>query len=166
MLTAMSWGVWLPYLAGLAILIVGLSATRNEFAQNQGLSKIVLLGPEFIAIPIAVFGVQHFTAAQFIVRILPGWIPGHVFWTLFVGVYLIAAALSVAARKYSWLSSALLGLMILLFVCLISVPAIAAARRNQLLGRWVEGFRLFRAALFLLLPATQKRGNNRTGTAF
>ena len=36
MLTAVSWGVGLPYLAGLAILIVGLSALRKEFAQNQG----------------------------------------------------------------------------------------------------------------------------------
>lgn len=150
MLTAVSWGIWLPYLVAFVILIVGLSALRKEFPHHQGLNKIILLGPVFIAIPVAAFGIQHFTAAQFVVRMVPAWIPGHMFWTLFVGVCLIAAALSIAARKYSWLSSALLGLMIFLFVCLISVPAIAAAHRNRLL--WAVGLRdlAFSAGAFSL----------------
>jgi uncharacterized membrane protein len=82
--------------------------------------------------------------------LVPAWIPGHMFWTLFVGACLTVAALSIAARKYSWLSSALLGVMILLFVCLISVPAIAGAPRNRLL--WAVGLRdlAFAAGAFSL----------------
>ena len=154
-LTAVSWGVGLPYLAVFAILIVGLSAHRQEFAHSQGLNKIILLGPVFIAIPVAAFGVQHFTAQQFIARMVPAWIPGHMFWTLFVGACLIAAALTIAARKYSWLSSSLLGVMIFLFVCLISVPAIAGAPRNRLF--WAVGLRdlAFSAGAFSL-AATHK----------
>ena len=133
------WGVWLPYLSGAVILAVGLSAIRKDLVQKQGLNKIVALGPVFIAIPIAVFGTEHFTAAQIIAGMVPAWIPGHMFWALFCGVCLIAAALSIAARKYTWLSSALLGVMILLFVLLISVPAIAGAPRNRIL--WVVGVR-------------------------
>jgi uncharacterized membrane protein len=167
-LTAVSWGVGLPYLAALAILIVGLSGLRKEFAHNQGLNKLILLGPVFIAIPVAAFGVQHFTAAQFIARMVPRWIPGHMFWALLVGVCLIAAALSIAARRYGWLSSALLGVMIFLFVCLISVPAIAAAPRNRLL--WAVGLRdlAFSAGAFSLAAshkeAWRKRDRDRVST--
>ena len=160
-LTAVSWGVGLPYLAALAILIVGLSALRKEFARNRGLNKIILLGPVFIAIPVAAFGVQHFTAAQFIARMVPRWIPGHMFWTLLVGVCLIAAALSIAARRYSWLSSALLGVMIFLFVCLISVPAIAGAPRDRLL--WAVGLRdlAFSACAFSLAASHKEAWRQR-----
>lgn len=149
------WGVWLPYLSGAVILAVGLSAIRKDLVQKQGLNKIVALGPVFIAIPIAVFGTEHFTAAQIIAGMVPAWIPGHMFWALFCGVCLIAASLSIAARKYTWLSSALLGVMILLFVLLISVPAIAGAPRNRIL--WVVGVRdlSFSAGAFCL-AASQK----------
>ena len=159
-LTAVSWGVGLPYLGAFSILIVGLSALRQEFAHNQGLNKIILLGPLFIAIPVAAC-VQHFTATQFIARMVPAWIPGHMFWTLFVGACLIAAALSIAARKYSWLSSALLGVMIFLFVCLISVPAIAGAPRNRLL--WAVGLRdlAFSAGAFSLAASHKEAWRQR-----
>ena len=60
-------------------------------------------------------------------------------WALLVGTCLIAAALSIAAKKYAWLASALAGIMIFLFVLLIHVPGIAANPRSQLL--WVVGFR-------------------------
>ena len=149
------WGVWLPYLSGAVILAVGLSTIRKDLVQKQGLNKVVALGPVFIAIPIAVFGTEHFTAAQIIAGMVPAWIPGHMFWAIFCGVCLIAASLSIAARKYTWLSSALLGVMILLFVLLISVPAIAGAPRNRIL--WVVGIRdlSFSAGAFCL-AASQK----------
>jgi uncharacterized membrane protein len=149
------WGVWLPYLSGTAILAVGLSTIWKDLVQKRGLNKLVAFGPLFIAIPIAVFGAEHFTAAKIIAAMVPAWLPGHMFWALFCGVCLIAAALSIAARKYIWLSSGLLGVLILLFVLLISVPAIADAPRNRIL--WVVGLRdlSFSAGAFCL-AASQK----------
>ena len=137
--TGITWGVWLPYLFGAIILAIGLPMAGKQFAQAQGIDKVVALGPVFIAAPMAVFGAEHFTATKIIAGMVPGWIPGHMFWALFVGACLIAAALSIAARKYAWLASALTGVMILLFVLLIHIPEIAASPRTQLL--WVVGLR-------------------------
>jgi uncharacterized membrane protein len=138
-MAAFPWGVWLPYLAGAVILVIGLITVRNEFVQERGLNKIVALGPICLAVPLAVFGTEHFTATKIIAGMVPAWIPGHIFWALLVGTCLIAAALSIAAKKYAWLASALAGLMIFLFVLLIHIPEIAASPRSHLL--WVVGFR-------------------------
>ena len=140
-LPGFAWGVWLPYLSATIILIVGLNTLTKDFADRQGLDKFVALGPLFIAIPIAVFGTEHFTATKIIAGMVPGWIPGHMFWALFVGTCLIAAALSIAAGKYAWLAAALLGFMICLFVLLIHIPNIASAPHSRIL--WVVALRDF-----------------------
>jgi uncharacterized membrane protein len=134
-----AWGVWLPYLSATIILVIGLNTLAKDLSHRQGLNKFVALGPLFIAIPIAVFGAEHFTATTIIAGMVPGWIPGHLFWVLFVGTCLIAAALSIAAGKYAWLAAALLGLMICLFVLLIHIPGIAGTPHSRI--RWVVALR-------------------------
>ncbi len=152
-LPGFSWGVWLPYLTGAIVFAIGLSTIRKDLAQKQGLNKIVVFGPVFIAVPIAVFGTEHFTAAKIVAGMVPGWIPGHMFWALFVGACLIAAGVSIAARKHAWLAASLLGVMIVLFVFLIHIPGIAGAPRNRIL--WVVGLRdlAFAAGAFSLAAA-------------
>ena len=136
-----AWGVWLPYLSATIILIVGLNTLAKEFPHRHGLNKLVALGPLFIAIPMAVFGTEHFTATKIIAGMVPGWIPGHMFWALFVGTCLLAAALSLASGKYAWLAGALLGLMVCLFVLLIHFPNIVSAPHSRIL--WVVALRDF-----------------------
>jgi uncharacterized membrane protein len=133
------WGVLLPYLTGTVILVIGLYTVRKEFASERGLGKIAALGAVCLAVPISVFGTEHFTAAKILAGMVPGWIPGHLFWALFVGACLICAALSIAVRKYAGVAAALLGLMILLFVFLIHIPNIVHAPATRLL--WVVGLR-------------------------
>jgi uncharacterized membrane protein len=132
------WGVLLPYLTGTVILLIGLYTLRKEFASRQG-DKVVALGPVFLAAPIAVFGMEHFTVTKILAGMVPSWIPGHLLWALFVGACLISAALSIVVRKYAGIAAALLGLMILLFVLLIHIPAIANTPSSTLL--WVVGLR-------------------------
>ena len=91
------WGVLLPYLTGTVILLIGVYAVRKEFASRRGLDKIVALGPVFLAVPIAVFATEHFTATKILAGMVPSWIPGHLFWALFVGVCLVRAALSLVS---------------------------------------------------------------------
>jgi uncharacterized membrane protein len=138
-LPGFAWGVWLPYLSATIILIVGLNRLTKDFADRRGQDKFVALGPLFIAIPIAIFGTEHFTATTIIAGMVPGWIPGHMFWALFVGTCLIAAALSIAAGKYAWLAAAPLGFMICLFVLFIHIPGIAGAPHDRI--RWVVALR-------------------------
>jgi uncharacterized membrane protein len=138
-LPGFTWGVWLPYLSATIILVIGLSTLTKDFGHRQGLDKLVALGPLFIAIPIAIFGTEHFTAATILAGMVPGWIPGHMFWALFVGTCLIAAALSIATRRYVWIAAVLLGFMICLFVLLIHIPNIAGAPHSRIL--WVVALR-------------------------
>lgn len=133
------WGVLLPYLAASIILVAGLYTIRKELLSRRGLDKVVALGPVFLAVPVSVFGMEHFTATKILAGMVPGWIPGHVFWALFVGACLISAALSIAARIYAGVAAALLGLMIFLFVLLIHIPGIVNTPTSRLL--WVVGLR-------------------------
>lgn len=133
---ALSWNVWLPYLYGAVILATGLNSLRLAGKQGYG---IVSLAPLFIAVPIAVFGTDHFTATQIVAAMVPTWLPGHMFWALFVGVCLLAAALSIASGKHAWLASALLGCMICLFVLLIHIHNIFIEPHNRIL--WVVALR-------------------------
>jgi len=153
----LSWGVWLPYLIGALVLAIGLITVRNEFLQKQGLDKIVVLGPVFFAVPLAVFGAEHFTVTTGLAGAVPAWLPGHVFWVLFVGACLIAAALSIAAGKYAWLASALAGVLILSFELLIHIPNVAGNPHTRI--AWVVVLRepAFAGGAFAL-AATQDGG--------
>lgn len=119
--------VFWPYLAGAVVLITGLLGNGKDRAQPaRGLDRATAFGPLFFAIPMAVFGADHFTAPQIVASIVPSWIPGHLFWVYFVGTALITAALSIVTKKLSVLAASLLSGMILSFVLLIHVPAFAA----------------------------------------
>ena len=85
----------------------------------------------FLAVPIAVFGTQHFTATASVVRMVPSWIPGHLFWVYFVGTALISAALSIVVNKQADLAGALSGVMLLLFELLLHIPRIVGAPSNR-----------------------------------
>jgi uncharacterized membrane protein len=110
----------------------------------------------FLAAPIAVFGTEHFTATKILAGMVPHWIPGHLFWALFVGACLIGAALSIVAGKYAGIAAALLGLMILLFVLLIHIPGIANTPASRLL--WVVALRdlAFSGGAFSVAAAQKK----------
>jgi hypothetical protein len=120
-------------------LALGLATIRKDLARMQGLDKIVALGPTLFAIPLAVFGVEHFVFARNIAALVPAWMPARMFWALFVGACLIAAALSIAGRKIAGFAAFLLGVMFLLFVFLLHIPGIAAGPHDRFI--WAVGLR-------------------------
>jgi uncharacterized membrane protein len=121
---SISGGTFWPYFGGGAILVIGMAMAWNgEVRKAHGLDKLILFGPLLFAIPMAIFGADHLTAARSVAGVVPSWIPGHLFWAYFVGVCLIAAAFSLATKIESRFAAALLGIMIFLFVLLIHVPS-------------------------------------------
>jgi uncharacterized membrane protein len=75
-----------PYFSGVVLLVIGLPMIiRNELPPSRGLDKVLPLGRLFFAIPMAVFGTEHFVDAKDIASIVPPWLPAHTFF-----VYLIA----------------------------------------------------------------------------
>ena len=108
--------------AGLIYLVAGLFILRKEISAARGWDKLIALGCVFIAVPLAVFAAEHFGGARFIQNLVPSWMPAHLFWAYFVGCALLAAATSLTVRKFVRWSSTLLGLMFILFVCMIHIP--------------------------------------------
>jgi uncharacterized membrane protein len=122
------WG----YIAAALLLVVGLiKIIKDELPQAHGLDKVMPFGRLCFAIPMAVFGTEHFTDTADIAALIPSWIPAHMFWTYLVGVALIAAALSIAVKVQSRLAATLLGAMFCLFVVLMDIPAVAAEPGNR-----------------------------------
>ena len=126
--------VFWPYFAGLAILAIGLIVVlRSEIRLARGVDKAVVFGRVLFAVPMAVFGAEHLTAASDIARIIPPWFPAPMFWTYLVGVALLAAALSIVVKRLSGLAATLLGLMLFSFVLIIHIPGEVANPGNRFL---------------------------------
>lgn len=125
--------------AGVLVFVIGIVAAKNDFAQAHGLDKIAVLSNLCFAIPLAVFGTEHFTDTQSIMQLVPAYMPWHLFWTYFVGVSLIAAGLSIAAKIQVQWSGLLFGIMMFLFVAMMDPPALRADLHNRI--SWVLLFR-------------------------
>lgn len=108
--------------AGVAVLLIGLFAARNDIAQARGLDRIVALTNLCFAIPLAVFGAEHFSLGRLMLGLVPLYMPGRLFWIYFVGTALIIAALSIATKFQVRWSGLLFGIMMFLFVGMIHLP--------------------------------------------
>ena len=118
----MSVEVWGMMSAGVAALVAGLVLVRERFRAASGAAKVVVLGPVFEAVALAIFAAEHFTAARDLMPLVPRWLPGPLFWTYFVGAALLAAAVSFIAWRHVEWSAPLLAMLFLLIVATISLP--------------------------------------------
>jgi uncharacterized membrane protein len=108
-------------------------AIKKGPPQANWLDKIILCGPVFIAMPMVVFGMDHYLFPAGIGRIIPAWIPAHTFWVYFVGTCLILGGLSIVFQKYAGLSAGLFGVMLLCFEALMNIPAVVAVPHNRII---------------------------------
>jgi uncharacterized membrane protein len=137
-----SWGPCLSYFTAVVLLAICLSiATKTAPPLAKGLDKIILCGPVFIALPMAVFGTEHYLAPAGVGRMIPAWIFAHNFWVYFVGSCLILGGLSIVLQKYAWLAAGLFGIMLLCFEVLMHIPRVVVAPHNSL--AWELAFRDF-----------------------
>jgi uncharacterized membrane protein len=114
--------VWGMVGAGVVALVAGLVLVRARFQVASGAGKLIVLGPVFEAVSLAIFSAEHFLAARGMMGIVPRWLPGPLFWTYFFGVALAAAAISLIVwRGVRW-SAVLLALFFLLIVATVDLP--------------------------------------------
>lgn len=117
---------------GLAVLIAGLVLMRPRYQAAQGAGKLLIMGPVFEAVALAMFAMEHFTAARALATLVPRWLPAHLFWTYFFGVALLAAAISfILWRCVRW-SGLLLALFFVLVVATIDVPNLPSHLHERL----------------------------------
>jgi uncharacterized membrane protein len=118
--------------AAILLFLIALWAAKTDLAQARGLDKIVVSSNLCFAIPLGVFGAEHFSDAQTIMRLVPSFMPWHLFWTYFVGCGLLAASLSIATRIQVRWSGLLFGIMMFLFVAMMDIPGVFADPRNRI----------------------------------
>jgi uncharacterized membrane protein len=125
--------------AGIALFLIGVLAAKHEVAEAHGLDKVVALSNVCFAIPLAVFGALHLFGAQFVIGLVPRYMPWRLFWVYFVGCALIAASLSIATRIAVRWSGLLFGIMMFLFVAMIHLPGALANPHDRII--WTIVFR-------------------------
>jgi uncharacterized membrane protein len=119
------------YACALVLSIIGLIKIRPELLQEHGVDKIMPFGRLFFAIPMAVFGSEHFTVTAAIAAMVPRWIPAHTFWVYLVGLGFLCAGLSIVVLIKARLAAALVGMTMYIFVCVIDLPAALANPHNR-----------------------------------
>ncbi len=87
-------------------------------------NTLKILGRVLFAVPIAFFGLNHLMNAGNMAGMVPGFIPGGIFWVYLTGVALLAAGISIIIGKKAWLASLLLGLLLLVFVLTMHIPSV------------------------------------------
>src|SRR5207237_10640033 len=119
------------YVCASLLFIIGLSKIFSELPHEHGVDKIMPFGRMFFAIPMAVFGSEHFTATANIAALVPHWIPAHTFWVYLVRVAFVCAALSIVVLLQARLAAALVGLPFLIFVCVMYLSGVVAHPLNR-----------------------------------
>jgi uncharacterized membrane protein len=157
----LSWDPLSPYFTAAILLAVGVSvAIQKAPPRATVLGKVILCGPVFIAMPMAVFGTEHFLDATSVGRIMSTWIPAHTFWVIVVGACLVLGGLSIVLQEYAWLSAGLFGIMLLWFEMLMHIPRVVAAPHNRL--AWAIALRDLAFSCGALSFAPMRAGDRQT----
>jgi uncharacterized membrane protein len=117
--------------AGVVLFIVALWAAKTDIARAGGLDKIVALSNLCFAVPLAVFGALHVSEVNFVLPIVPSYMPWRLFWAYFVGFALLVASLSIATKIQVRWSGLLFGVMMFLFVAMLDIPGVLASPRDR-----------------------------------
>jgi uncharacterized membrane protein len=125
--------------AGIALFLIGAWAARKEIAAARGLDRIAALSNLCFAVPLAVFGALHLFGQQFIIPLVPRYMPWRMFWVYSIGCALIAASLSIATRVAVRWSGLLLGIMMFLFVAMLHFPGALRQPHDRII--WTIVFR-------------------------
>jgi uncharacterized membrane protein len=160
----MSLVTWGMIGAGMAALVAGLFLVRARFAAASGAGRVLVLGPVFESVALAMFAAEHFLAARGLSAIVPRWIPGALFWTYFFGAALLAAAISFITWRYVRWSASLLALFFLIIVATIDLPNLPKHVHERLFWTLTVRETAFAGGAMVLAGSLWPRGKS-TGTA-
>ena len=160
-MSVLTWGM---IGAGIVALAAGLFLVRPRFAAASGAGRVLVLGPVFEAVALAIFAAEHFLAARDLSGIVPRWLPGPLFWTYFVGAALLAAAISfIAWRCVRW-SASLLALLFLIIVATVDLPNLPGHIHERLFWTLTVRETCFAGGAMVLAGSLWPRGRS-AGTA-
>jgi uncharacterized membrane protein len=88
----------------------------------RGFARLASAAATFLALFLVVCGMQHFIYADFVVKLVPSWIPPQMFWTYFTGTALMAGGVGIHSPPTARLAAAMSALMIFLWVLMLHIP--------------------------------------------
>jgi len=117
-------GLWTNPLKELALSggAFVMAASFPEEKSLPGNKLLLLLGRILFSIMLIVFGIDHFLYTEFVAKLVPGWIPGSVFWTYFGAVALIGSGVCIMLNIKINLVGILLGTMLFLWFIMLHIP--------------------------------------------
>ncbi|MGO9064357.1 MAG: hypothetical protein ACLQIH_06400 [Myxococcaceae bacterium] len=112
-------------LSASALMLAGTLQNKGE-----GLSKfdkLIDLGPYVFGVSSIVFGIDHFLVIGFIASLVPGWLPGHLFWAFLTGIAFVAAGIAIVAKRMDRWAAFLLGVMFGTWFIVLHSPRVVHA---------------------------------------
>jgi uncharacterized membrane protein YphA (DoxX/SURF4 family) len=110
---------------GGVILLAG-ALPEDEADRSSALARLfrilMPLGALFLAAFLILGGIQHFVYADFVMKLVPSWVPGPRLWVYFTGLALIAGGAGILLPRTTRLAATMVGIMILLWVVLLHIP--------------------------------------------
>jgi putative oxidoreductase len=107
------------------------------------------IGRVLYALPMAVFGIDHFMKAQSMKAMVPGFVPGDVIWVYLTGIALVATAISIILKKQVWWSTMILAAMLLGFILTIHLPGMLNGQMPMAMINLLKDAGLMGGALYL-----------------
>jgi uncharacterized membrane protein len=117
--------------AGILLFLVAMWAAKTDIARADGLDKVVALSNLCFAVPLAVFGALHLSAVEFVLPMVPSYMPWPLFWAYFFGFALLAASLSIATKIQVRWSGLLFGIAMFLFVAMMDIPGALESPKDR-----------------------------------
>ena len=127
-------------LAGGAFIISNLYPAGKSNTIISFLERIAFSGKYLFAFMLIIFGIDHFIYTEFVQTIVPGWIPGQLFWTYFAGVALIASGLAIFLNFKPKIISMLLAGMLFIWLIILHIPRAVAAPITDNGNEWTSVF--------------------------
>jgi hypothetical protein len=109
---------------GGALMLAGL-ILKSRGTQQRG-QLFFIIGEYAFGAALFVFGILHYVSMAFVVSVIPQWISWKEFWAWFVMAGFLAAGISILIQRQVRLSSLLVSLMFLCFICLMHIPLVIA----------------------------------------
>jgi len=132
-----------PYLRGFmwtnplkSLALAGGAALLAARFPEGAAARLAPLGPALLAAFLIVCGVQHFVYHDFVVTLVPEWLPARGLWASFTGVALMAGGAGLLVPRVDRLAAYLSAAMIFAWVWLLHVPRAVAgpAHANETAG--------------------------------
>ncbi len=113
---------WIRAMQDLAILGTAMMLTSVKTFNKTG---IILY-----ALPLTLLGVAHFMHPALVTPKIPAYLPAAKVLDYLVGAAMVALAVCIIARRYAQTAALAMGIMLLVFALLYSVPVLAANIKN------------------------------------